>query len=545
MRRALCYVMLAGMAASAYGQIPDPLPIVQEILLTDVLPVRHGDAALGDFDQDNDLDLLLTGARGGPSNPNPSTILYRSEGDTTLFVEVDSVLVEVDAVHMRVVPGAGIPNLWRSTANWGDFDGDSDLDVAIMGVDAQGNVVTAVYELLNTNGNFSPEYQSQTPVHSGDLIWADVDHDGDLDLTVCGVQESGEPLTTIYVNNTMQGTGFQPITDVLVDVAHCSLDLADFEIDGDMDFLITGTDDDGETLTRVYQNNGMGQFSRYPQAFEDLMFSSSAWGDYDADGYMDFIITGARFTPLIMEGDLELYRYDTTNVNFEHATHRIIGAFDGDPVIGRYLGGVAWGDLDNSGFMDFVVTGSESPRSFDATQIYLNHDVHYLEKSRADRFEGGFRGRAIIADYDSDRDLDLVVFGEKPGLPGEGARIRILRNNLIIAKRAPIAPESIDATVSGRSVTLNWTPGLDRQTPINGLSYNIRMGTSPGAGNVLPPLSNLSNGRRLVTGPGNVGTGRVWKLYNLSPGTYYWAIQALDQTFTPSPFSEEHTFTVE
>ncbi len=510
--------------------------------MTDVLPVRSGDAAMGDVDRDGDLDLLLTGARGGPSNPNPSTVLYRNEGDTTLLIEVENELAEVDAVHMIEVNAAGsIQRLWKSTAAWGDYDNDGDLDLAIMGVNANSEVFTGVYRLTSSSGNFSLAFQAPDPVHSGDLIWGDLDHDGDLDLTVCGVQEGGEPLTAVYVNS---GGTFSTEDVGLINVGYCSLDLGDFEIDGDMDFLITGTDEDGNTLTRVYESIGRGRFRRYPQTFVDLLFSSGAWGDYDADGYLDFIVTGARLSPLLMEGKIALYRYDTTNVNFQQTTSRVVGAFEGDPVSGRYLGGVSWGDLDNSGYMDFIVTGSESPRTFNATQIFLNREVHYLEKSPPDRFDGGFRGRAIMTDYDVDRDLDVILFGENPGVPSDGVRVRMLRNNRSFGKSAPRPPEALGATVTGRTVQLNWSAGEDRQTPLSGLTYNIRIGTSPGASDIVSPMS-LDNGKRMISAPGNMGTGRQWQLYDLLPGTYYWSVQTLDQTFAGSVFSVEESFTVQ
>ncbi len=546
MKRLLCYVMLLGGATGVFAQGPDPTPTVQEILLTGVLPVRHGDVAMGDFDQDSDLDMLLTGARGGPSNPNPSTVLYRVHGDTTLLVEIDNMTVEVDAVHMTMIQTAGFPNLWKSSASWGDFDNDGDLDLALMGVDARGNVVTGVYALVSVNGIFTPQFRAQAPVHSGDLIWGDVDNDADLDLMVCGTQENGEPLTTLYKNQLSEGSGgFQPAISGVVSAGQCSLDLGDYDIDGDLDVLIAGTDEEGSTLTRVYHNNGFGQFNRLPQTFEDLLFAAASWGDYDADGYLDIIESGARLSPLIMEGGIELYRYDTMNTAFTHVTNRIEGAFDGDPVKGRYFGAVTWGDLDNDGFLDFVVTGAESPRTFNATQIYLSQDGQYLVKSHTDRFDGGFRGRALIMDYDLDRDLDVVVFGENPGLPEEGTRIRILRNNLIFGKRVPIPPDAIASSVRRNSVTLAWSPGLDRQTVISGLTYNIRVGSSPGAADIVSPMASLATGRRHISGRGNVGTNLTWTLRNLKPGTYYWAIQTLDHTYSGSVFSDEDTFTIE
>ena len=76
------------------------------------------------------------------------------------------------------------------------------------------------------------------------------------------------------------------------------------------------------------------------------------------------------------------------------------------------------------------------------------------------------------------------------------------------------------------------------------MTYNIRIGTSPGASDIVSPMS-LDNGKRMISAPGNMGTGRQWQLYDLLPGTYYWSVQTLDQTFAGSVFSVEESFTVQ
>jgi flagellar hook assembly protein FlgD len=36
----------------------------------------------------------------------------------------------------------------------------------------------------------------------------------------------------------------------------------------------------------------------------------------------------------------------------------------------------------------------------------------------------------------------------------------------------------------------------------------------------------------------------MWAIRDLSAGTYFWSVQAIDNAFNPSPWSEEGTFTV-
>ena len=55
-------------------------------------------------------------------------------------------------------------------------------------------------------------------------------------------------------------------------------------------------------------------------------------------------------------------------------------------------------------------------------------------------------------------------------------------------------------------------------------------------------MASLTTGTRHISGRGNVGTNLAWTLRNLDPGIYYWAVQALDHTYSGSVFSDEDTF---
>jgi hypothetical protein len=90
-------------------------------------------------------------------------------------------------------------------------------------------------------------------------------------------------------------------------------------------------------------------------------------------------------------------------------------------------------------------------------------------------------------------------------------------------------------------VALNW-PAL---AAINGapVTYNLRVGTAPGLGNVLIPHSR-SDGRRLLPTPGNAGYANARTLRQLPPGTYWWTVQAVDNRWHGQPWLAQQTFTV-
>jgi len=111
---------------------------------------------------------------------------------------------------------------------------------------------------------------------------------------------------------------------------------------------------------------------------------------------------------------------------------------------------------------------------------------------------------------------------------------------------APSAPASLTAApASGSNVTLGWNAASDtQQSGGAGLSYNVRVGTTPGASNVVAPLA-LASGTRLVPKDRNAGERTSYTLTGLTPGaTYYWSVQAIDSSFIGSGFATEGSFTM-
>ena len=91
---------------------------------------------------------------------------------------------------------------------------------------------------------------------------------------------------------------------------------------------------------------------------------------------------------------------------------------------------------------------------------------------------------------------------------------------------------------------LSWAPGTDAETPAAGLTYNLRVGTTPGGVDVVSPLADPATGARAIFDFGNAGSDTRRRLRSLSPGTYYWSVQSVDNRFAASPFAREATFTV-
>jgi hypothetical protein len=116
----------------------------------------------------------------------------------------------------------------------------------------------------------------------------------------------------------------------------------DYDNDGDLDLLLAGSASGGY-IAKVYRNNGDGTFTDLNAGLPGVRYAAVAWGDYDRDGNLDFALSGSGSSSYIT-------RIYSNNGN---GTFTDLNA--GLPLLEG--GSVAWGDYDNDGDLDLVLTG--------------------------------------------------------------------------------------------------------------------------------------------------------------------------------------------
>jgi hypothetical protein len=132
---------------------------------------------------------------------------------------------------------------------------------------------------------------------------------------------------------------------------------------------------------------------------------------------------------------------------------------------------------------------------------------------------------------------------QEHGDPNPGLFL-LYRNKLNFSNSPPVPPAGLSASVSVNDVTFSWNAALDAETPSPGLSYNLRVGTSPGGCEIVSPHSDGATGFRRVPALGNAQGNLSWTVKRLSFGTYTWSVQSIDAGFSGSTWASERTVTV-
>lgn len=465
--------------------------------------VYWGEAEWGDYDSDGDLDFVISGY--SPSVGYLSRI-YRNDGND-VFININANLVNLQ---------------WSSVA-WGDYDNDGDLDLILSGLDAGNIFYTRIYR--NDGSDIFTDINIDLPgIQDGDIAWADYDNDGKLDFILCGMIEGGFHFIEIFHNDGFDQ--FSQIQTNFPQIRHPAFSWGDYDRDGDLDLILCGYLHDGNYTTKVYRNDGNGVFVDINAGLLNVYNSCVRWGDYNNDGFLDILLAGQYHQDPHLSAT-KVYR------NNGNGTFTDINA----GIIDVSFSSTEWGDFDNDGYLDVVLCGRTYTTQSTSTSVYRNNgDGTFSLYSNLVPGEGG---NIIWGDYDNDGDLDILHTGS-----GNPFYLRIYRNDTIIPNSAPTIPSGLNTTTDNNFVTFSWSPSNDIQTPVAALTYELRIGTSPGASDILKPMS-ISNGKRQVPQFGRALSTCSWKIKASklkAQNNYYWSVQAIDGAYTGSAFATERVF---
>lgn len=482
---------------------------------TTLTPLQQGSLAFGDYDNDGDLDLILTGADTGFA---AITKVFRNKGDGTFE---DSGI-------------SNLPGIQQSSVAWGDYDNDGNLDILMTGRNT-GNQPTSKIYRNQGDGTFEDSgVNNLVGVRQSSAAWGDYDNDGYLDILITGNNSSNAAVSKIY-RNKRDGTFEDSRISVLKNVKQGAVAWGDYDNDGDVDILLTGNDNSFQSNTKIYRNLGDGTFEDSGIGnLPGIRSSTVTWGDYDNDGDLDILMAGATAT-----GQLSKVYRNEGDGTFEDSGI--------DNLISVQSGSAAWGDYDNDGYLDILLTGTIV--SDGISKVYRNQQNGTFKEVNLGLANIHFSSVAW-GDYDNDGDLDMVLSGTLGSISGTfGPAIRFYRGFGSTTNTRPSIPTNLNASVDGTSATLTWDKSNDNESPTDGLHYNVYIGTTTSGTEIRPPMAvtdplETNYGYRKITRMAQIQQNN-WTVKNLPTGTYYWGVQAIDQAFTGSFFSVRGTFEIQ
>lgn len=498
--------------------------IVAAQTFTDVTPanlpaLESGDIAWADYNNDGYLDFAIMGVSGTGYFGG----IYTGAGNGTF----------------QLLANHNMPKMRTGDIDWGDFDNDGDLDLAMIGeTDATPWEITVI---LRNNLTSFERYFTTEGSEGGSLTWFDYDNDGDLDLYQVGTFFDNLYPNSVFINadgqfstgNVFHVRGYY--SELGIDHTVCVA--TDFDNDGDQDIFSSGKYAHGVwNEASLLVNSGVMNIentAQYRFSYHDIAIRTGSvnQGDFNKDGMMDYFLTGNSSSINSQNTPFSQLLFGTGDGNFSRRG-KLLDVYNSSSDVG---------DIDNDGDLDIIVSGQASEGAL--TRIYLNNGSGNFGDAGIKDLVGLSFCSVTLADYDNDGDLDIFMTGKDQS---KVKTTKLYRNDLLASTIAPnelpMRPSNLRFRMENNSVILEWDPASDKETPTGSLTYNVYVAIAPKKPFKLFPQAIAETGKRKVHDQGNASVNTRWTLKDLKTGRYYFSVQSIDGANAGSEFAPEVTF---
>ena len=497
---------------------------------------------VGDIDNDNDLDLIYgtkngsetrvytyNGVRLVQEDGNGYARNIRNSRNIT-GIDIDDINSDglsdvvinsfntINDSQLRVYFGSETGNmenrgidsgLYKGKVKIIDMNNDGQSEVVLIGLTADntsGKPKIYIYEMRPDKTFIKIDISDQIDELTGasyDL--GDVDNDQDIDILISGFDEAEGLKAYIYKNVGDAGLDYklEKTSNNIAAIRDGTVDFIDFDSDGDLDAAVTGTGLQGD-IFEIYKNDlseGKENWPRIELGLTGMRNGKTDLGDFNGDGFTDIIYSG------LLEGFgkvTNLAEYSSESNSY------VDSAFDVSDIVEA---SVEFGDIDGDGDLDFILSGEDKENSGNVFRAYLNKRN---ESAAVSEPQSGSRAGATENSY---------VENAPPSVP------EIISTQILLSEQ----------TVEGNLVIeFSWNASSDDLTPVEGLTYALKIGTTENGEEIMSANSN-PNGQRKTAEKGNAEHNLKWKV-SLPDGVFYWSVQAIDAAYNGSAFSSPRQF---
>jgi hypothetical protein len=319
-----------------------------------------------------------------------------------------NVALATGAIVLCVCPAAkasvfsltntALPGIAHGAVVCADFANDGKPDVFVTGLGASFTPICQLWH-NQTNGVFTNLNITLPGVSSSAVARGDFFNQGRADLLCTGFAGVNTNNFPLYLSQIWHNLGNGTFTNVPVDLPGVdtgAVALGDFDNDGNLDILLTGYAATG-AVAQIWRNLGNGAFTNINAALPGVLYSSVAVGDYDNDGKMDILLTGT--TNGFASGAISQLWHNLGNGTFTNIDLKLPGVTQG---------AVAWGDFNQEGRLDILLTGYTATGA--VCQVWRNLGNGLFTNMNV-ALPGVYQSSVALADYDNDGKLDIVLAG--------------------------------------------------------------------------------------------------------------------------------------
>lgn len=468
---------------------------------TDISNYGYGSLSVGDFNADGFQDILIC---GDDFLDNTQCDIYKNNQGVFQFYQgltQGAYLGDVRFVNLR---------------------NDNTLDIIMTGQNRENITEYKTHQFRFDGANYMHDNTSEIGKIYSSLGEGDFNHDGQLDVFINGVDNSGDnahgeqgnTILNFYKNEKGQLLS----SDLVGGSQNGDFVITDFNNDGLLDVAILGLNGEGETETdygaffKIYLNQDGNLVQS--QEFHGMLNASIVSADFNADGFQDLVVTGIGKRG----NDLPTTLYLENDGKGSFTTHDLLTGVQNF----NSVKSIDKGDINNDGYYDIVMVGQDETGEPSSKLFLYNPSTNSFTLNENSGLAKYIISASIrLFDYDNDNNLDLLVVSADENYD---AKTSLYKNLTAVRNEAPNAPTTFDTQLSDGKVMLSWDGASDDKTPNTALQYELSIGSASGKADIAKY---------------NVTTNHWFINKENMPSTFYWSVKAIDASAVHSARSTE------